>query len=127
MSDREQMRQISLKVRPDYMQWIAYSEPESVDELKKCRMKVEAGLSAMENKVATPKNSEEKRTALGRGQAVVSVVLLPTESQIRNVLNPLNLKLVINVDANITSQRIVLLQARQTEPRLPDKHRLGSP
>ena len=44
MSDREQMRQIRQKLRPEYKQWIAFAEPTGVAELQSCCMKVETGM-----------------------------------------------------------------------------------
>lgn len=58
MSDREQMRQISLKLRPEYRQWIAFQEPETVSELKRCCQKVEAGLVTKQQDARPTTNSQ---------------------------------------------------------------------
>lgn len=66
MSEREQMRNISLKVRSDYKQWIAYSEPQTVEQLKKCCMKVEAGMpTGLENKT-TFKGHDSRKSDYSR-------------------------------------------------------------
>lgn len=44
LPEREQMRQIRCKLRPEYGQWIAHDEPKTIAELRACCLKVEAGL-----------------------------------------------------------------------------------
>lgn len=46
MPDKEQMRQIRQKLRPEYKPWVAFAEPQTLFQLQAACMKVEAGITS---------------------------------------------------------------------------------
>lgn len=64
LPEREQMRQIRAKLRPEYLAWIAHDEPRTMAELRSCCLKVEAGQSSNE-KPRLQQNSKNDKARLG--------------------------------------------------------------